>query len=80
MVCGVWCVVCGDIDIEHQQLEHAALLHYPLTRRVFFLTNTVFLPLDEDDLSSSPDRIETFPGKDGRGNCFVQFVSSGGFS
>ena len=72
-------MVCGVIEpSQHQQLEHA-LTHLVFLVTVFFLTNTVFLPLDEDDLSSSPDRIETLSGKDGRGNCFVQFVSSGGF-
>ena len=77
----VWCgVVCGVIEpSQHQHLEHA-LTHLVFTQ-FSSLTNTVFLPLDKDDLSSSPVRIETFSGKDGaRGVCFVQFVSSGGFS
>ena len=64
---------------QHEHLEHA-LTHLVFLLTVFFLTaNTVFLRLDKDDLPTSPDTIEMFASKDGGGNSFVQFVTSGGF-
>ena len=46
------------------------------------MTNTVFLPLDKDDLVLATDTIEEFvpPIKDVGGKNFSQFVLSGGSS